>query len=90
MPLFYIVTHVVIWDSRKIRMKTSTAGTQQAPIIQMGKGLFSPMGLINQPLTLGLVTLMPIGTTSFYKGTGRFSLLSFIYGRVLAPGIRRT
>lgn len=46
-------------------MKTSSAGTQQAGIIQMGKGCFSPMGLINQPLALGLVTLTPSGTTSF-------------------------
>lgn len=62
---FYSVTHVVIWDSRKMRMKTSSAGTQQAAIIQMGKSFFSPMGLINQPLTLGLVTSTPFGTTSF-------------------------
>lgn len=62
---FYSVTHVVIWDSRKMRMKTSSAGTQQAAIIQMGKSFFSPMGLINQPLTLGLVTWTPFGTTSF-------------------------
>lgn len=58
-------THVVIWDSRKIRMNTSKAGTQQAGIIQIGKGFFSPMGLMNQPLTLGLVTWIPFGTTSF-------------------------
>lgn len=60
-------THVVIWDSMKMRMKTSTAGTQQAPIIQIGKGFFSPMGLMIQPLDLGLVTSIPFGTTSFYK-----------------------
>lgn len=58
-------THVVIWDSRKIRMNTSRAGMQQAGIIQIGKSFFSPMGLMNQPLTLGLVTSIPFGTTSF-------------------------
>lgn len=58
-------THVVIWDSRKIRMNTSRAGTQQAGIIQIGKSFFSPMGLMNQPLTFGLVTSIPFGTTSF-------------------------
>lgn len=46
-------------------MNTSRAGTQQAGIIQIGKGFFSPMGLMNQPLTLGLVTSIPFGTTSF-------------------------
>lgn len=68
--VIHCVTHVVIWDSRKMRMKTSSAGTQQAAIIQTGKGFFSPMGLINQPLSLGLVTSTPLGTTSFYKTTG--------------------
>lgn len=60
-------THVVIWDSMKMRIKTSRAGTQQAPIIQIGKSFFNPMGLMNQPLALGSVTSIPFGTTSFYS-----------------------
>lgn len=74
----YSVTHVVIWDSRKMRMKTSTAGTQQAAIIQMGKSFFIPMGLMNQPLAAGLVTSIPFGTTSFYKGTELYLISSFL------------
>lgn len=58
-------THVVIWDSRKIRMKTNKAGTTQANIIQTGNGFFSPNGLIIQPLADGLDTVSPFGTTSF-------------------------
>lgn len=58
-------THVVIWDSRKIRMKTNKAGTTQANIIQTGNGFFSPNGLMIQPLADGLDTVSPFGTTSF-------------------------
>lgn len=60
-----LMTHVVIWDSRKMRMKTSIAGTQQANIIHTGKGWCSPNGLISQPLLAGLDTIRPLGTTSF-------------------------
>ena len=63
------VTHVVIWDSRKMRMKTSMAGTKHAGIIQMGKVLFTPVGGMNQPRSLGSVTSIPFGTTRCYKST---------------------
>lgn len=72
-------TNVVIWDSRKMRMKTSRAGTQHAPIIQAGKGFFSPRGLMNQPLASGLDTIRPLGTTSFCQGTHKIHMLYLIY-----------
>jgi len=56
---------VVIWDSRKIRMKTNKAGTTQANINQIGNGFFSPNGLMSQPLADVLDTVSPFGTTSF-------------------------
>lgn len=49
-------------------MKTRTAGTAQANIIQMGKGALSPMGLINHPRADVLVTSSPLGTLSFWMG----------------------
>lgn len=61
----FAVAHVVIWDSRKMRMKTSKAGTQHANINHTGKGLCSPKGLISQPLLAGLETIRPLGTISF-------------------------
>ena len=66
------ITHVVIWDSRKMRMKTSKAGTQLANINHTGKDLCSPKGLMSQPLLAGLDTTRPLGTTSFCaeKATG--------------------
>lgn len=60
-------THVVICVSMKMRMKTSRAGTTEAPIIQTGKGCLSPKGLINQPRLSGDVTEKPEGTLSFCK-----------------------
>lgn len=81
------VTHVVIWDSRKMRMKTSSAGTQQAPIIQPGKGFFSPMGLMIQPLALGLVTSTPLGTRSFCKKIKEWFLFSLSYTKNRGRGL---
>lgn len=49
----------------KIRMKTSSAGRQQANIIQMGKWPSEPSGLMSQPRLSGLVTEKPLGTLSF-------------------------
>lgn len=49
----------------KIRMKTSSAGKQQANIIQMGNLPSEPRGLMSQPRLLGLVTEKPLGTLSF-------------------------
>lgn len=49
----------------KIRMKTSSAGKQQANIIQMGKLPSEPRGLMIQPRLVGLVTEKPLGTLSF-------------------------
>lgn len=60
--------HVVICVSRKMRMKTKRAGTTEANIIQMGKLLSFPMGLINQPRADELVTSSPLGTFSFWMG----------------------
>lgn len=60
--------HVVICVSRKMRMKTRRAGTTEANIIQMGKVLSFPMGLINQPRADELVTSSPLGTFSFWMG----------------------
>jgi hypothetical protein len=54
----------------KMRMKTRRAGSAQANIIQMGKGLTTPRGLMNQPLLSGLVTEKPLGTLSFYRAGG--------------------
>jgi len=65
------ITHVVIWDSRKMRMKTNIAGTTEANIIHTGKGLCSPIGLIIQPRILGLDTWRPLGTTSFCNTSKR-------------------
>lgn len=48
-------------------MKTSKAGTALPNISQIGNALSIPIGLINQPLTEGLVTLRPFGTFSFYR-----------------------
>lgn len=59
---------MVICVSRKMRMKTRRAGTTEANIIQMGKGLSFPMGLINQPRADELVTSSPLGTFSFWMG----------------------
>lgn len=64
-------TYVVIWDSRKIRIKTSKAGTQQANIIHTGKVWCSPKGLISQPRLSGLDTIRPLGTTNFWRGNVR-------------------
>lgn len=61
----YCDTHVVIWDSMKIRIKTRRAGTTEPTIIHTGKGIFSPMGLMNQPRAEVLDTVRPLGTTSF-------------------------
>lgn len=58
-------THVVIWDSRKMRMKTSKAGTAHPNISQIGNGLVTPIGLMNHPLAEVLLTLTPSGTVSF-------------------------
>lgn len=52
-----------------MRMNTRSAGTMDAPIIQVGKGRLSPKGLMNQPLLFGEVTEKPDGTSSFYKET---------------------
>lgn len=60
--------HVVICVSRKMRMKTSRAGTTEANIIQMGKGAVMPMGWMNQPRAALLVTSSPLGTFSFCAG----------------------
>lgn len=49
-------------------MKTRSAGTTEANIIQMGKVFFSPMGLMNQPRADELVTSSPRGTLSFWMG----------------------
>lgn len=49
----------------KIRMKTSSAGKQQANIIQMGNLPSEPRGLMSQPRLVGLVTEKPLGTLSF-------------------------
>jgi len=48
-------------------MKTSTAGTQHAPIIHTGKSFLIPKGLMYQPRAAGLDTSTPFGTSSFYK-----------------------
>ena len=60
-----VMTHVVICDSRKMRMKTRMAGTQQANMSHTGKALCSPKGLMSQPRWAGLDTVSPLGTTSF-------------------------
>lgn len=62
-----VMTYVVIWDSRKMRMKTSKAGMQDANINHTGKDWCSPKGLMSQPLFSGLDTVNPLGTTSFCK-----------------------
>lgn len=49
-------------------MKTRKAGTTEANIIQMGKLLSFPRGLINQPRADALVTDSPLGTFSFWMG----------------------
>lgn len=49
----------------KIRMKTSSAGKQQANIIQIGNLPSEPRGLMSQPRLVGLVTDKPLGTLSF-------------------------
>lgn len=49
----------------KIRMKTSSAGRQQANIIHMGKFPSEPRGWMSQPRLEGLVTEKPLGTLSF-------------------------
>ncbi len=59
------LTHVVIWVSMNMRIKTSRAGITEAPIIQTGKGCLSPKGLINQLRLSGDVTEKPEGTFSF-------------------------
>lgn len=66
LTLFLGVTHVVIWVSMKMRIKTSRAGKQQANIIQMGNSVSKPRGLMIQPLLSGLVTENPLGTLSFW------------------------
>lgn len=60
-------THVVICVSMKMRMKTRMAGSRLATIIHTGKGLFSPRGLMTQPLFSGAVTENPLGTLSFCR-----------------------
>lgn len=49
-------------------MKTRRAGTAEANIIQMGKGVALPMGWMNQPRAVPLVTSSPLGTFSFCTG----------------------
>lgn len=49
----------------KMRMKTSSAGKQQANIIQTGNLPSEPRGLMSQPRLEGLVTEKPLGTLSF-------------------------
>lgn len=58
-------TYEVICVSMKMRMNTRSAGTTEAPIIQVGKGCLSPNGLISQLLFSGDVTEKPEGTLSF-------------------------
>lgn len=79
-------THVVIWVSMKMRMKTRTAGTNDAPINQGGKVLFWPIGLINQLRLSGEVTEKPDGTFSFYKRQKKHfhSLVCFLCGLILS------
>lgn len=54
----------------KMRMKTSSAGKQQANIIQMGKLPSEPRGLMSQPRLAGVVTEKPRGTLSFCREEG--------------------
>lgn len=58
-------SYVVIWDSRKMRMKTSSAGRAEANIIQMGKWEYKPSGWMTQPRAELLDNLKPLGTLSF-------------------------
>lgn len=64
-PQLHPGSYVVIWDSRKMRMKTSSAGRAEANIIQMGKLEYKPSGCMTQPRAEELDTWMPVGTLSF-------------------------
>lgn len=64
-------THVVIWVSMKMSMKTRMAGSRLATIIHTGKELFSPRGLMTQPRFFGAVTENPLGTLSFCRAEDR-------------------
>lgn len=66
MRSFLEMMSVVICVSMKMRMKTRMAGSRLATIIHTGKGLFSPRGLMTQPLFSGAVTENPLGTLSFW------------------------
>ena len=68
---------MVICDSKKIRMKTKRAGKAAANIIQMGKLVSSPIGLINQPRAAGLDTSRPFGTFSFLRRTKKTNISIF-------------
>ena len=57
--------HAVICVSMKIRMRTRSAGTAAATIIQGGKGRALPRGGMNHVRLLGEVTESPVGTVSF-------------------------
>lgn len=58
-------SYVVIWVSRKMRMKTSMAGRTEANIIQMGNEPPWPSGWMSQPRAEELDTVKPEGTLSF-------------------------
>lgn len=76
-------SYVVIWDSRKMRMKTSRAGRAEANIIQMGNGLYKPSGWMSQPRAEVLDTVSPLGTLSF---CGRGMLVRIPGGRGMGKG----
>lgn len=59
------IIYAVIWDSMKMRMKTSIAGRMLAPIIQAGNCPSDPRREITQPRFSGLDTENPLGTFSF-------------------------
>lgn len=82
-------SYVVIWDSRKMRIKTSRAGRAEANIIQMGNSTRMPSGWIIQSRSAGLDTARPSGTLSF---CGRRMLVRTLgaggWGKVGTEGAR--
>lgn len=76
-------SYVVIWDSRKMRIKTSRAGRAEANIIQMGNSTRMPSGWISQSRSVGLDTERPSGTLSF---CGMRMLVRTLGGRRMGKG----